>query len=111
MLSRTCIPRLWAFGSKREEVIGEWRKLHNEELHDLHSSPNNVRAIKSERMRWAGKVMRMGKTRGVYRVFVANPEGNRPLGRPRSRWIFRKWDVGLWTGSSWRGIGTGGGHL
>ena len=86
MLSRTCIPRLWAFGPKRDEVTGEWRKLHNEELHDLYSSPNIVRVIKSRRMRWAEQVALMGNRRGVYRVLVGNPEGNRLLGRPRRRW-------------------------
>jgi len=71
---------------RREEVTGEWRKLHNEELNDLYSSPNVVRVIKSRRMRWAGHVARMGEERGVYRVLVGKPEGRRPLGRPRRRW-------------------------
>jgi hypothetical protein len=70
------------FGPKRNEVTGEWRKLHNEELSDLYS----VRVVKSRRMRWAGHVERMGEGRGVYRVLVGKPEGKRPLGRPRSRW-------------------------
>jgi len=74
------------FGSKRNEVTGEWRKLHNEELNDLYSSPNIVRVIKSRRMRWAGHVARMGEGRGVYRVLVGKHEGKRPLGRPRRRW-------------------------
>jgi hypothetical protein len=60
--------------------------LHNDELHSLHSSPNNVRVIKSRRIRWAGHVTRMGEGRGVYRVLVWRPEGKRPLGRPRRRW-------------------------
>ena len=64
----------------------EWRKLHNEELKGLYSSPNTVRVIKSRRMRWAGNVARMGEGRGVYRVLVGKPEGKRPLGRPRRRW-------------------------
>ena len=74
------------FGPKRDEVIGEWRKLHNEELNDLHSSPNIVWVIKSRRMRWVGHVVSMGEGRGVYRVLVGKPEGKKPLGRPRNRW-------------------------
>ena len=74
------------FGPKRDEVTGEWRKLHNEELNDLCSLPNMVRVVKSRRMRWAGHVARMGKDRGVHRVLVGKPEGKRPLGRPRHRW-------------------------
>jgi len=70
------------FGPKRDEVTGEWRKLHNEELNDLYWSRNSVRVIKSRRMGWAGHVARMGEKRGVYRVLVGNPEGKRPLGRP-----------------------------
>jgi hypothetical protein len=71
---------------KRDEVTGEWRKLHNEELNDLYSLPNIVRVVKSRRMRWEGHVARMGEERGVYRVLVGKPEGKRPLGRPRRRW-------------------------
>ena len=74
------------FGHKRDEVTGEWRKLHNEELSDLYSLPNILRVIKSRRMRWSGHVARMGEGRGVHRVFVGKPEGKRPLGRPRRRW-------------------------
>jgi hypothetical protein len=73
------------FGHKREED-GSWRKLYNDELHDLYSSPNIVRVIKSRRMKWAGHVARMGEGRGAYRVLVGRPEGKRPLGRPRRRW-------------------------
>jgi hypothetical protein len=73
------------FGPKREED-GSWRKLHNDELHNLYSSPNIVRVIKSRRMRWDGHVARMGERRGVYGVLVGKPEGKRPLGRPRRRW-------------------------
>jgi hypothetical protein len=73
------------FGPKREEG-GSWRKLHNDELHSLHSSPNIVRVIKSRRIRWAGHVARMGEQRGVYKVLVGRPEGKRPLGRPRRSW-------------------------
>jgi len=74
------------FGSKKDEVTGEWRNLHNEELRDLYSLPNIVRVVKSRRMRWAGHVAHMGEGRGVYRVLVGKPEGKRPLGRPRRRW-------------------------
>ena len=73
-------------GPKRDEVRGEWRKLHNEELSDLYSLSNIVRVVKSRRMRWVGHVARMGEGRGVYRVLVGKPEGKRPLGRPRRRW-------------------------
>jgi len=73
------------FEPKRDEVTGEWRKLHNEELNDLYSSPNIVRVIKSRRMIWAGHVERMGEGRGVYRVFVGKPKGKRPLGRDSRR--------------------------
>jgi hypothetical protein len=69
------------FGSTSDEVTGEWRKLHNEELNDLNSLPNIVRVVKSRRMRWAGHVARMGEERGVDRVLVGKPEGKRPLGR------------------------------
>jgi len=105
------------FGPKRDEVIGEWRKLHNEELSDLYSLPNVLRVVKWTRMRWAGHVARMGEGGGVHRVFVGRPEGKRPDGRPRSRWEGNsKMDLqevgcGGWTGSSWLRIGTGGGHL
>ena len=68
-------------------VTGEWRRLHNEELNGLYSSSNIVRVIKSSRMRWAGHVARMGEERGAYRVLVGKPEGKRPLGRPRHRWV------------------------
>ena len=75
------------FGPRRDEVTGEWQRLHNEELNDLHSLSNIVRVIKSRRMRWAGHVVRMGEERGAYRVLVGIPEGKRPLGRPRRRWV------------------------
>ena len=67
--------------------MGEWKRLHNEELNDLYSSPNIVRVIKSRRRRWAGHVACMGEETGVYRVLVGKPEGRRPLGRPRRRWV------------------------
>ncbi|KAJ4450654.1 hypothetical protein ANN_02083 [Periplaneta americana] len=74
------------FGAKRDEVTGEWKKLHNAELHALYSSPDIIRNIKSRRLRWAGHVARMGESRNAYRVLVGRPEGKRPLGRPRRRW-------------------------
>ena len=104
-------------GPRRDEVTGDWTRLHNEELNDLYSSPNNVRVIKSKRMRWAGHVARMGEERGVYRVLVEKQEAKRPLGRPRRRWwiilrsISRMWDVGIWTELGWPRIETGGGRL
>ena len=94
------------FGRRRDKVTREWRKLHNEKLNDLYSSPNTVRVIKLRRMRWAGHVARMRERRGIYRVSMGKPEGRRSLGRPRRRWennikiIFRKWDVGELIGSS-----------
>jgi len=104
------------FIPKRDEVTTEWRKLHNEELNDQYS-PNKVQVIKSRRMRWAGHVASMGKGRGMYRVLVGKPEVRRHLedpgvdGRIILRWIFMKWDVGVWTGLNWLRIGTDGGHL
>ena len=74
------------FGPKRDDVTGEWRKLHNEELNDRYSAPNIGRVIKPRRMRWAGHVARIGGRGGVYRVLVGKPEERRPLGRPRHRW-------------------------
>ena len=74
------------FGPKRDEVTGEWRNPHNEELNDLYYLPNIVWVVKSRRMRWAGHVMHMGEDRGVHRVLVGKPEGKMPLGRPRRRW-------------------------
>jgi len=73
------------FGPKKDEVSGEWRKQHNEELNDLYSLPNIVRVVNSRRMRWAGHVAFMGEDRGVHGVLVGKPEGKRPLGRPRRR--------------------------
>jgi hypothetical protein len=71
------------FGPKRDEVTGEWRRLHNKELYALYSSRNVIQVMKSRRLRWAG---RMGERRGAYRALVGKPEGRRPLGRPRCRW-------------------------
>jgi hypothetical protein len=73
------------FGQKRDEVKGEWRKLPNEELRDLHSSPSIIRIIKSRRMRWAGNIVRRRERQETYRLLVGKPEGNRPQGRPRRR--------------------------
>jgi len=98
-----------------DEATRESKKIHNEELSDLYSSPNTLRVIKSRRMIWAGHVARMGERRGVYRVLVGKPEGKRPLWRPRRRWEdnirMDLQEVGVWTGSSWLRIGTGGGHF
>jgi len=105
------------FGPKRDEVTGEWRKLYDGELNDLYCSPNIVLAIKSRRMRWAGHVARMGERRNAYRVLVGKPEGRDYLGdadiggKIILKWTFGKWYVGVWTGSNWLRIGTGGGHL
>ena len=81
------------FGPRWDEVTGEWRRLHNEELNDLYCSPNIVRVIKWRRMRWAGHVARMGEERGVYRVLVGKLEGKRPLGRPRRTWVDIRMDL------------------
>ena len=105
------------FGPKRDQVTGEWRKLHNEELSDMYSLPNIVRVVKSRRMRWARYVACMGEGKGVHRVLVGKPEGKRPLGRPRHRWEDNiKMDLQevigvVGTGWSWLRIGRGGGHL
>jgi hypothetical protein len=74
-------------GPKRDEVTGECRRLHNEELNDLYSSPNIAQVLKSRRIRWAGHVARMGEEWRVYRVLLGKPEGKRPMGRPRRRWL------------------------
>jgi hypothetical protein len=74
------------FGPKRDEVTGEWRKLHNEVLYSLYSPPDIIRQVKSRKMRWAGHVAHMEEERKVYKVWVGKPEGKRPLGRPRRRW-------------------------
>jgi len=81
------------FGTRRDEVTGEWRRLHNEELNDLYSSPSIVRVIKSRSMRWAGHVARMSEERGVYRVLVGKPDGRRQLGRLRRRWVDIRMDL------------------
>jgi hypothetical protein len=105
------------FGLKGDEVTGGWRKLHNEELHGLYSSPGIVREIKARRMRWAGHVALMGELRGAYNILVGRPEGRRPLGRPRRRWednikmYIIEIGFGVWIGFIGLRIGTGGGFL
>ena len=105
------------FGPKRDKVTGERRKLLIEQLNYLYSSINIFRVIKSRKMRWTGYVARIGEGRRVYRDLVGKPEGKRPLGGSRRRWDdnikmdLQKWNVGVWTGSSWLRIGTVGGHL
>jgi hypothetical protein len=95
------------FGPKRDEVTGRWRKLHNEQLHNLYSSPSIIRMIKSGRMRCAGHVARIGETRNAYRILMGKKEGKRPLGRPRHSWKYNikidvrekeKKDRVVWTG-------------
>jgi len=95
----------------------EWRELHNEELNDLYSTPNIFLVIKSGRIKWTGHVAHTADRTDVCRVLVDKPEGKRTLGERGRRWkiilswVFRKWDVGVWTGSIWLGIRTGGGHV
>jgi hypothetical protein len=93
ILREECRPRIFEnnvlrriFGLKRDEVTGEWRRLHKKELYAVYSSPNSIRVIKSRRLRWAGNVVRMGERRGAYRVLVGIPEGRRPLVRPGRTW-------------------------
>jgi hypothetical protein len=94
------------FGTKRDEVTGEWRKLHNEELRDLYSSLNIIRIIKSRRMTWASHVAQMSEKRNAYRLLVGKPEGKRPLGRPRCRWVDIRLDLGEvgWGDVDWIGL-------
>jgi hypothetical protein len=99
------------FGPKRDEEMGWWRKLHNEELHDLYSSPSIIRMMKSRRMRWAGHVARMGEKKNAYRLLVGKPEGKRPLGRQRCRLDLEEigWGVMDWIGlardrDKWRAV-------
>jgi hypothetical protein len=105
------------FAPKRDEVTGEWRKLHGEELHNLYSSLDIIRQIKSRRMGWAGHVARTVEGRNVYRILVGKPEGKRPLGRPRNRWEdgikidLRDIGWGVWSGFTWLRVGTVGGLL
>jgi hypothetical protein len=84
------------FGPKRDGVTGSWRKLYNGELHNLYSLPNIFRMMKSRNMRWSGHVAQMGAKRNAYRILIAKPEGKKPLGRPRRRWVNNiKMDLGL----------------
>ena len=105
------------FGPRRDEVTGKWRRLLNEELNDLYSSPNIVRVIKSRRMRLAGHVAHMGEETGVYKALLGKPEGIRPLRRPRRRWVdnirtdLQELGCGMWSGLGWPMIETGGGSL
>jgi hypothetical protein len=94
-------------GQKRDEVTGDWRKLHNEELRDLYASPSIIRIIKSRMMRWAGHVAGMGEKRNACRLLVGKPEGKRPLGRPRRRWADDiRMDLGEvgWGDVAWIGL-------
>jgi hypothetical protein len=99
------------FGPKRDEVTGEWKKLHNEDLHNLYSSPDIIRQVKSRRMRWAGHVARMGEERKVNKVSVGKIKGKKPLGRQRSKWEdgsrMDLWEIGF----DCLMTGTGGGLL
>jgi len=105
------------FGPKRDEVTGEWGKLHNEELIDLLPSPSTFRVIKSRRMRYVGRVARMGERKVAYRALVGKPEVKRQLRGPWRRWrtisrrIYRKWVEGAGTGLIWSRIGTVAGLL
>ena len=105
------------FGRKRDEVAGEWRKLHNENINDLYCSPSIVRVIKSRRMRWTEHAARMEKSRGIYNDLVGKPEGKRPLGRSRHRWEdnikmdLQEVECGGMDWMIWLRIGTGSGHL
>jgi hypothetical protein len=92
------------FGPKKDEIIGSWRTLHNEELHNLYSSPNIIRMIKSRNMRWAGNEARMGEKMNACRDLVGRPEGKIPYGRPRRRWGYNiKMDLReiAWGGKDW----------
>jgi hypothetical protein len=105
------------FGPKRDEVRGEWRKSHSEELNNLNSSPYIIRLIKSRGTSWAGHVARMGEEIKVYKILVGKSDGKKPLGRPRRRWedgiridlVGIGW--GVYSGPIWLKIETGGGLL
>jgi hypothetical protein len=95
------------FGPKSDKKVGDWRKLLHDEFHNLYSSPGIIRMIKSRRMRWSRHVAHMGAKRNAYRVLVGKPEGKRPLGRPRCRWMD---NIGIylremrWGGMDWIGL-------
>jgi hypothetical protein len=94
-------------GPKKDEVTGEWRKLHKEKLRDLYPSPSKIRMVKSRKMRWKGHVARMEEKRNAYKLLVGKLEGKRPLGRPRRRWVDGWWmDLGEvgWGGVDWIGL-------
>jgi hypothetical protein len=105
------------FGPERDEVTGEWRKLHSEELNDMYLLPSNIGVIKAKIMRWAVRLLRIGKKGGVFRVLAEKPEEREHLedpgidGRIILRWIFRKGNVRVWNGLSWLRIETYSGHL
>jgi hypothetical protein len=104
-------------GPKRDEVTGEWRKLHNEDLHVLYSPPNIIRQMKSRRMGWAGHVARIGMKRKVYKVLAGTPEGKKHLedqnvdGRMGLEWILGRLAGGVYSGSGWLRIRASGGLL
>jgi hypothetical protein len=104
------------FGPKRHKKTRQWTRLHNKELYDLHSSPNNILIIKSRRMKWVGHVVRMGDRTNAYRVLVRRPDGKRPLGNLGVggiilKWMFKKYEGEIGSGLIWLRIGTGGGRL
>jgi hypothetical protein len=95
------------FGPRRDEVTRTWKKLHNEELRELYPSPSIIRMITSRSMRWAGHVTRIGKKRNAYSLLVGKPDGKKPLGRPRRRWVDNiRMDLGEieWGGMDWIGL-------
>jgi hypothetical protein len=101
------------FGPKRDEVTGGWRKLHNEDLHNLYSSPSIIRMIKSRRMRREGHVARTGERKNAHGILVGKSEGKRPVGKQRCRWVDNikldlRYEVVVWSGLIWLRIGSSG---